>query len=237
MANGGVPARPCHIGEHLPCVRLFYEIWIFDQSHRCYAIFASVQIANCIWLIFFPYSRTKYTKAEQYCFSVQDIQAASCHTFTWLKCEISMQEEIPDELGFKKVYLAGNDKFGREVMVLKVNRHLRAKREIKQMNRFLCYSLDLGIKHANLEKNPSGKLCGIFDLRGRTFLLTLPCTKTNSHQDLEFNQANQQEFLTRIMSHVCRQASLHGTSANRHKAFLVCRISLYTRRRDRKIFK
>lgn len=77
-----------------------------------------------------------------------------------------VQDTIQNELEAKKVTVAGYDKLGRRILVLKVNRHVRTKRDLAEMIRFLCYGLDKGIKLADLEKNPSGKLVGIFDLQG-----------------------------------------------------------------------
>lgn len=77
-----------------------------------------------------------------------------------------MQEEIADELKQDKVFLQGLDKFGRRIIWLKVNRHSRTLRNLKQCMRLLCFSLDKAIALADQEKNPKGMITGIFDLRG-----------------------------------------------------------------------
>ena len=77
-----------------------------------------------------------------------------------------MQDEIKNELAAQKVFLQGVDKHGRGVLVLKGARHSRSKRDLEELKRFICYSLDNNIKQHDLRFNPEGKGVAIFDLRG-----------------------------------------------------------------------
>ena len=86
-----------------------------------------------------------------------------------LTCLSEVQEEIPNELACKKVYIAGHDSQGRRIMYLAANKHYRAKRDLKECMRFLCYSLDKAILLADRSRNPMGYITGLFDLRGKCF--------------------------------------------------------------------
>lgn len=91
-----------------------------------------------------------------------------------------MQSEVEEELAAEKVFLQGCDKFGRRILVLRVSKHSVSVRKIEQTMRNLCYSLDKAIALADAEKNPEGKIAGIFDLRGQS-LFPVP-TPVSKHQ-------------------------------------------------------
>ena len=61
----------------------------------------------------------------------------------------------------------GQDKFGRAILLLMVKKHSRSLRDLQQCMRFLCYNLDKAINAADPERNPTGKITGIFDLEGK----------------------------------------------------------------------
>ena len=86
-----------------------------------------------------------------------------------------LQDEIAQELAAQKVFLQGCDKMGRQVTVLLVERHKRSKRDLAENMRFLCYCLDAAIAQADKEKNPLGKITGVFDLRGARLHKLLYC--------------------------------------------------------------
>ncbi len=77
-----------------------------------------------------------------------------------------MQGEIQPELDADKTFLQGCDKKGRPLTVCLIKRHSKSKRVMDQTKRYIAYSLDSCIHAVDLEKNPSGKTCAIFDLRG-----------------------------------------------------------------------
>ena len=64
----------------------------------------------------------------------------------------------------------GQDKLGRAILLLVVKKHSRSLRDLKQCMRFLCYNLDKAINAADPQRNPTGKITGIFDLEGKPLL-------------------------------------------------------------------
>ena len=88
-----------------------------------------------------------------------------------------LQSEIEQELASNKVFMQGLDKQGRQILVLKTNRHSKSLRDLKQCMRNLCYCLDKAINAADTTRNPDGKIAGIFDLRSK---ISLPSQSNGS---------------------------------------------------------
>lgn len=79
------------------------------------------------------------------------------------------EKEIEPELEADKTFLQGCDKIGRPLTVCVIKKHSKSKRVLEQTKRYIAYSLDSCIQAVDLSRNPSGKTCAIFDLRGLTF--------------------------------------------------------------------
>lgn len=77
-----------------------------------------------------------------------------------------MQSEVQPELDTDKTFLQGCDKLGRPLTICVINKHSKSKRQLEQTKRYIAYSLDNSIHAVDLSKNPTGKTCAIFDLRG-----------------------------------------------------------------------
>lgn len=77
-----------------------------------------------------------------------------------------VQSEILPELEADKTFLQGCDKSGRPLTVCVIKKHNKSKRVLEQTKRYIAYSLDSCIHAVDLERNPTGKTCAIFDLRG-----------------------------------------------------------------------
>ena len=82
-----------------------------------------------------------------------------------------LQDDFKNELAAQKVFLQGPDKHGRGVIILKVSRHSKTKRDLEETKRLICHTLDHQIKLHDLRLNPDAKGVGIFDLRGTGDLL------------------------------------------------------------------
>ena len=78
----------------------------------------------------------------------------------------ALQSEIQPELDADKTFLQGCDKLGRPLTICVINRHRKSKRQLEQTKRYIAYSLDNSVHAVDLKKNPTGKTCAIFDLRG-----------------------------------------------------------------------
>ena len=85
-----------------------------------------------------------------------------------------MQNEILPELEADKTFLQGCDKSGRPLTVCVIKKHNKSKRVLEQTKRYIAYSLDSCIHAVDLERNPTGKTCAIFDLRGDAKYHMLP---------------------------------------------------------------
>ena len=98
----------------------------------------------------------------------------------WFGCtnadHCCLQDDFKNELAAQKVFLQGPDKHGRGVIILKVSRHSKTKRDLEETKRLICHTLDHQVKLHDLRLNPDAKGVGIFDLRG-TGLLVGPCQK------------------------------------------------------------
>lgn len=44
--------------------------------------------------------------------------------------------------------------------------HSKAVRDLDETKRFICYTLDAALRSNDIKRNPEGKICSIFDLRG-----------------------------------------------------------------------
>eukprot|EP00891_Asterochloris_glomerata_P005452 jgi/Astpho2/5452/gw1.00077.17.1_t len=81
---------------------------------------------------------------------------------TFVPNGVISESEIPKELGAKKAYLQGTDKQGRSLSVVICSRHSRSKRNIEE---FICYTLDAAVEANDSSRNPAGRTCALFDLR------------------------------------------------------------------------
>lgn len=95
-----------------------------------------------------------------------------CEAFTCCNA----QAEILPELEADKTFLQGCDLSGRPLTVCVIKNHNKSKRVLEQTKRYIAYSLDSCVHAVDLERNPSGKTCAIFDLRGGQCLHASRCT-------------------------------------------------------------
>ncbi|GAX78602.1 hypothetical protein CEUSTIGMA_g6041.t1 [Chlamydomonas eustigma] len=72
--------------------------------------------------------------------------------------------EVENELASKKVFLLGADKFGRGLLLIQAQHHNAWRRNLEELERFCCYSLDATIAACDLRLNPKGQIAVILDL-------------------------------------------------------------------------
>ena len=51
--------------------------------------------------------------------------------------------------------------------------HSRTTRNFEETKRCMCYALDTSLRTCDLSRNPTGKMVGLFDLRGRAWSINL----------------------------------------------------------------
>ncbi|KAL3149954.1 hypothetical protein ABBQ38_013315 [Trebouxia sp. C0009 RCD-2024] len=113
----------------------------------------------------------RFLKAEKYNVSKAE-QRLRSHA-AWRKEYVPrgriQESEVQPELDADKTFLQGCDKLGRPLTICVINKHSKSKRQLEQTKRYIAYSLDNSIHAVDLSKNPTGKTCAIFDLRGLSF--------------------------------------------------------------------
>ena len=80
-----------------------------------------------------------------------------------------VQREIKTEMDTGKAHVQGYNKTGQPLIVCFAKFHNRNVRNLEESKRFICYTLDAAIRSNDIKQNPDGKICSIFDLRGRHF--------------------------------------------------------------------
>ena len=105
-----------------------------------------------------------------------------------------VQSEILPELEADKTFLQGCDKSGRPLTVCVIKKHNKSKRVLEQTKRYIAYSLDSCIHAVDLERNPTGKTCAIFDLRGDAH-----CYKIHKNNLLSFHSHHLVVCVTQML--------------------------------------
>ncbi|KAK9798213.1 hypothetical protein WJX73_007072 [Symbiochloris irregularis] len=76
------------------------------------------------------------------------------------------EADVQRELDTGKAYVQGFDKHGRPLTICTGRLHSKAVRDLDETKRFICYTLDAALRSNDIKRNPEGKICSIFDLRG-----------------------------------------------------------------------
>lgn len=79
---------------------------------------------------------------------------------------VHVQDSIRHELVADKVFLQGNDRLGRPVLVVMASRHDMHHRDPEETKRLICYTLDNTGLAVDPEVNASGQFLCLFDLAG-----------------------------------------------------------------------
>jgi hypothetical protein len=76
-----------------------------------------------------------------------------------------LEEALAGELSAGKAFILGLDRGGRPVILFRPNL-LDPSTPLDTTIRLLCYTMDKAMRTADLERNPAGQLCCLFDLQG-----------------------------------------------------------------------
>lgn len=79
------------------------------------------------------------------------------------------EANIAKELSSQKILLQGTDHEGRGLTIVLCRLHNGRERDLDEMERLICYSIDKQRDIADIAKNPNRRTCAIFDLSGLSF--------------------------------------------------------------------
>eukprot|EP00210_Caulerpa_lentillifera_P009042 g8629.t1 len=77
--------------------------------------------------------------------------------------------DISNQLSTNKILLQGTDNEGRGFAIVLCRLHNSRERDITELERLICYSLDKQKDIADIEKNPNRRISTLFDLSGVGF--------------------------------------------------------------------